>query len=92
MILSMNLIEKEFQSTLPVGGGTSRQAPPGCTTTISIHPPRGGRDEEFAQFNAAAVRFQSTLPVGGGTQAGAARLYYDGGFQSTLPVGGGTTF
>ena len=34
-----------FQSTLPVGGGTGDGATVGAGPGISIHPPRGGRDQ-----------------------------------------------
>ena len=35
---------REFQSTLPVWGGTGIPRRPGLTHQISIHPPRVGRD------------------------------------------------
>ena len=34
----------EFQSTLPVGGGTRAEDGPTSAYYISIHPPRKGRD------------------------------------------------
>ena len=57
--------------------------------TISIHPPRGGRDQ-LAEVEAVPYwQFQSTLPVGGGTELRCSYLLTNI-FQSTLPVGGGT--
>ena len=58
-----------FQSTLPVWGGTT----PGCTLTlamsISIHPPRVGRDQWVCVNVPPYTVFQSTLPVWGGTRS-----------------------
>ncbi len=36
---------------------------------ISIHPPRGGRDQDCQAIVKNHRKFQSTLPVGGGTIA-----------------------
>ena len=60
-------IRCQFQSTLPVGGGTGPGGRRGPAGAISIHPPRGGRDPRRICFPSLDIRFQSTLPVGGGT-------------------------
>ena len=41
--------KREFQSTLPVWGGTGMPAISLLTTSISIHPPRVGRDSKSSQ-------------------------------------------
>ena len=61
-------LESSFQSTLPVRGGTLLQTAIRIEDTISIHPPRGGRDAIFLVNAWKSIRFQSTLPVGGGTR------------------------
>ena len=78
-----------FQSTLPVWGGTPAGFGPWVPGTISIHPPRVGRDLETVTLSRALCLFQSTLPVWGGTPQDSG-LGYPELFQSTLPVWGGT--
>ena len=82
--------EMMFQSTLPVGGGTGTVAKVSVVRTISIHPPRVGRDGYGRRQNDAAHKFQSTLPVWGGTELENFRAQIER-FQSTLPVWGGTS-
>ena len=58
----------EFQSTRPVWGATSRTdciAP--CSSTISIHAPRVGRDLPGNALKELGWEFQSTRPVWGAT-------------------------
>ena len=58
---------KQFQSTLPVWGATSRFLRFGVNRSISIHAPRVGSDS-FTLLTARKKRqFQSTLPVWGAT-------------------------
>ena len=57
----------EFQSTLPVRGGTNQFFRLFRRFYISIHPPREGRDSPDIALRTAPELFQSTLPVGGGT-------------------------
>ena len=59
---------QEFQSTLPVWGGTSSQVHAVQPQGISIHPPRVGRDFSRTVTAPGPSKFQSTLPVGGGTR------------------------
>ena len=56
-----------FQSTLPVGGATTRRERLSRQRDISIHAPRGGSDVGRCDDNPLRSRFQSTLPVGGAT-------------------------
>ena len=58
---------REFQSTLPVWGGTVIDSKIASDSSISIHPPRVGRDFNAFHRLAWADLFQSTLPVWGGT-------------------------
>ena len=39
-----DIIDKVFQSTLPVGGATAKHHADGTGSRISIHAPRGGSD------------------------------------------------
>ncbi len=80
-------VDRGFQSTLPVGGGTEDHAEKRKIKHISIHPPRGGRDLMPGVNIVDALEFQSTLPVGEGRFRGLNLGIY-GLFQSTLPVGG----
>ena len=59
----------EFQSTLPVWGGTADSLVGAVDAVISIHPPRVGRDWNGRNGYISQSRFQSTLPVWGGTNA-----------------------
>ena len=56
-----------FQSTLPVWGGTIPGLITCDCTSISIHPPRVGRDRRALRGWSFGFVFQSTLPVWGGT-------------------------
>ena len=78
-----------FQSTLPVGGATSRPHWPSWATRYFNPRSPWGERLLFNNFLDCLDLFQSTLPVGGATAAGyeAAKT---GLFQSTLPVGGAT--
>ena len=78
-----------FQSTLPVGGATSKRCANPITT--SNFNPRSPWGERLLLETPAATAplFQSTLPVGGATPE--FRGYKaEQEFQSTLPVGGAT--
>ena len=62
-------LDKEFQSTRPVRGGTCRCQGRCRNRSISIHPPRAGRDSRSAIHASSCFLFQSTRPVRGGTPA-----------------------
>ena len=81
---------EQFQSTLPVWGGTRQAEKIAALQAISIHPPRVGRDRHPVPKRCCRWSFQSTLPVWGGTVQYLAQLWEDVRFQSTLPVWGGT--
>ena len=81
--------KNEFQSTLPVGGGTRRSAGAGDGARISIHPPRGGRDDTSSEEAVTRRDFNPPSPWGEGPRLNAVDTVPDP-FQSTLPVGGGT--
>ena len=55
-----------FQSTLPVGGGTPSAGGSLALALISIHPPRGGRDQLLALPAAALTYFNPPSPWGEG--------------------------
>ena len=55
-----------FQSTRPVRGGTFFKTSIALTITISIHPPRAGRDVGTPKFGAAAFNFNPPAPCGAG--------------------------
>ena len=82
-------IISEFQSTLPVWGGTV------CVwlvvdTAIGFNPPSPcGEGPGKAGKLTIISEFQSTLPVWGGT-CPSCRRWPRAAFQSTLPVWGGT--
>ena len=59
--------KEEFQSTLPVRGGTPAPLGRFYRQPISIHPPRVGRDVSSGIRWPGIFPFQSTLPVRGGT-------------------------
>ena len=82
--------QQEFQSTHPVGGGTTTKASRRQRKNISIHPPRGGWDRITGNGFDIGFLFQSTHPVGGGTIPQGPRPNETRQFQSTHPVGGGT--
>ena len=77
-----------FNPPAPCGAGRYSKRKWSVYTTISIHPPRAGRDKMAADMLTFG-RFQSTRPVRGGTCVGleAPPLKL---FQSTRPVRGGT--
>ena len=79
-----------FQSTRPVRGGTKRPTITNGIASISIHPPRAGRDKRGAATLPPAFTFQSTRPVRGGTSKGWMVGKAPMKFQSTRPVRGGT--
>ena len=58
---------RRFQSTRPVRGGTISSTALRTSTSISIHPPRAGRDIHNAAKIGLKLEFQSTRPVRGGT-------------------------
>ena len=62
-------ITSQFQSTLPVWGGTAAPLKRLQQFRISIHPPRVGRDFLLLVLASMLVIFQSTLPVWGGTMS-----------------------
>ena len=80
--------KREFQSTLPVWGGTRAPTESTPPAVFQSTLPVWGGTCSAANFLLSA-RFQSTLPVWGGTRDaviyGLSRI-----FQSTLPVWGGT--
>ena len=84
-------ITSQFQSTLPVWGGTFGLGTLLDSRYISIHPPRVGRDWNCALYSSKVADFNPPSPCGEGLlrscfQVGVER------FQSTLPVWGGTIF
>ena len=83
------MTDKQFQSTLPVGGATHNGCCKIVFSTISIHAPRGGSDSTNFKSFSISGSFQSTLPVGGATLR-RCTANKASSFQSTLPVGGAT--
>ena len=80
----------QFQSTLPVWGGTWPWLRVWHTVTDFNPPSPQGEGLQREWANAVIVgRFQSTLPVWGGTQCSQVRRLGTK-FQSTLPARGGT--
>ena len=79
-----------FQSTLPVGGATSRIYTCILIRVISIHAPRGGSDTSPRRRGYGQPHFNPRSPWGErrACAAGPARAKK---FQSTLPVGGATS-
>ena len=59
--------DEQFQSTLPVWGGTIAKILERYIADVSIHPPRVGRDGRWPGRWRGEKTFQSTLPVWGGT-------------------------
>ena len=83
-------ITSQFQSTLPVWGGTPpARSTPGLVCDFNPPSPCG---EGLCGYGSIAgeLAFQSTLPVWGGTGPCAELQFMTGKFQSTLPVWGGT--
>ena len=78
-----------FQSTLPVGGGTGKSWKRSACWSISIHPPRGGRDTVWSSIPCCWSDFNPPSPWGEGLEVYKTRFDMTE-FQSTLPVGGGT--
>ena len=66
--------DKKFQSTHPVWGATRSATRSKSSTSISIHAPRMGCDEQNHQEQYAYYAFQSTHPVWGATHTSARRL------------------
>ena len=88
--------------TIPVGQFTANFNPPSpcgeglnvdslnkATVSISIHPPRVGRDSPALTGNVAHFVFQSTLPVWGGTQFYQLRISQRTYFNPPSPCGEG---
>ena len=87
--LAAALIIPGFQSTLPVGGGTTDGKTQAAVFAISIHPPRGGRDQqEQPQEEQPSISIHP--PRGGRDGLRLRKKTTKHIFQSTLPVGGGT--
>ena len=83
-------ITSQFQSTLPVWGGTIFPQAQGKNTVISIHPPRVGRDVD--QHPLAYPQGISIHPPRVGRDVGVLKLEDElSVFQSTLPVWGGAS-
>ena len=81
--------QKEFQSTLPVGGATKSDLPGQNKRRISIHAPHGGSDGNGNGANGGARYFNPRSPWG--ERPAAIRAAAQAAlFQSTLPVGGAT--
>ena len=80
----------DFNPPAPCGAGHEAVIlPPGCT--ISIHPPRAGRDALAVSGGVSAMRdFNPPAPCGAG-RCGVHRTWTFWGFQSTRPVRGGTS-
>ena len=78
-----------FQSTLPVWGGTSEKRHQATPKTVSIHPPRVGRDYSDFPVHVGPGGFNPPSPCGEG-QVYPSNSKLAGLFQSTLPVWGGT--
>ena len=81
--------KNQFQSTLPVGGATSRQKHTGGSKIISIHAPRGGSDVIKRTNYRNLTNFNPRSPWGERHSLQAV-LQKSSIFQSTLPVGGAT--
>ena len=73
---SGQIVQYEFQSTLPVGGATLELAAMAGLMEISIHAPRGGSDPYTWSFPGQASHFNPRSPWG-------ERLFYQ---FDTLPV------
>ena len=83
-------ITSQFQSTLPVWGGTQLFRH-GMQVHRHFNPPSPCGEGQFSPRRRARTRsFQSTLPVWGGTLTCKHYTIHDSIFQSTLPVWGGT--
>ena len=78
-----------FQSTLPVGGATTKMSAQNWLATISIHAPRGGSDILYFVVGAHADYFNPRSPWGERLHMVLTCLNRKR-FQSTLPVGGAT--
>ena len=78
-----------FQSTRPVRGGTIDNGNCNSHSSISIHPPRAGRDGQDRVKSSKARYFNPPAPCGAGRCVAIfGRLLSK--FQSTRPVRGGT--
>ena len=65
---NQSVMNKLFQSTLPVRGATVALVPHNPAMRISIHAPRAGSDSRPQILKSGEVsKFQSTLPVRGAT-------------------------
>ena len=78
-----------FQSTRPVRGGTSKSRSVIKGITISIHPPRAGRDSVDVIVIQRINDFNPPAPCGAGLVFSDIN-FIQAVFQSTRPVRGGT--
>ena len=62
--------ETDFNPPAPCGAGLSTRCIICSAASISIHPPRAGRDDRQITANNIRRTFQSTRPVRGGTPNG----------------------
>ena len=80
-----------FQSTLPVWGGTESLARSAGRTTISIHPPRVGRDPGPRRWRASGGYFNPPSPCGEGHQSVEVSNSHYRHFNPPSPCGEGRT-
>ena len=81
----------KFQSTLPARGATRTGISPHCISSISIHAPRTGSDEDLQSTRLLADNFNPRSPHGE-RPALSSRANICFLFQSTLPARGATSF
>ena len=79
-----------FQSTLPVWGGTADALNWAGKVSVSIHPPRVGRDTIWRRFGGKACEVSIHPPRVGRDRPASPPPATTNLFQSTLPVWGGT--
>ena len=82
--------QQDFNPPAPCGAGLPGLHQVIRQVTISIHPPRAGRDFNALFAQVCIFQFQSTRPVRGGTTIPSVPVMYWALFQSTRPVRGGT--
>ena len=81
---------KKFQSTRPVRGGTCLSRAAVSVLSISIHPPRAGRDQTPSSAPTELFYFNPPAPCGAGQIFPGRESANPIRFQSTRPVRGGT--